>query len=108
MCSKCAGLPEELRHAVKLVQKEAASVQSQLKDENQLRVADSECSRELIALIEACLIHGMNKKFKKVSLKNGKEMHQINIWPVLESVTSSADQKRLKAENTLLNRIQNC
>ena len=54
------------------------------------------------ALIEACFIHGINKKFSKISKKNGKEIHQINIWPIIEAITSQADQKSLKLENKLL------
>ena len=52
--------------------------------------------------MEACIIHGINKKFMKISKRNGKEIHQINIWPIIESITSSADQKSLKTDNRLL------
>jgi len=38
----------------------------------------------------------------KISKRNGKEIHQINIWPIIESITSSADQKSLKSDNRLL------
>ena len=105
--------------AVKLVQKEAAQSTNQKQEEFQLEIGDTECTRELIvslkrfrftniefhyfqALIEACFIHGINKKFSKISKKNGKEIHQINIWPIIEAITSQADQKSLKLENKLL------
>lgn len=38
----------------------------------------------------------------KITKRNGKELHQINIWPIIESITSSADQKALKSDNRLL------
>ena len=119
---ECEFYFQELRLAVKLVQKEAAQSTNQKQEEFQLEIGDTECTRELIvslkrfrfyedqilnnyyfqALIEACFIHGINKKFSKISKKNGKEIHQINIWPIIEAITSQADQKSLKLENKLL------
>ena len=99
-----AELCKEVRHAIKIVQKESAELQKDTpNDEGQFTVNESsESTKELICLVEACFIHGMNKKFIKMRRKNGTEKFEINIWAVIETVTSKSDQASIKAENKLL------
>lgn len=95
-------LTHEVRHAVKAVQKEAAASDGLSSNQYQIEVADNDFSRELLSLIEACIIHGMNKKYVRVSKKSGRETAQVDLWALMEKLLSKSDQKALKTENLQL------
>ena len=51
-CFECGFYFQELRLAVKLVQKEAAQSTNQKQEEFQLEIGDTECTRELIVSLK--------------------------------------------------------
>ncbi|CAG5098492.1 Oidioi.mRNA.OKI2018_I69.XSR.g15718.t1.cds [Oikopleura dioica] len=95
-------LTKEVRHAVKAVQKEAASSDGLSSNQFQIEVADNDYSRELLSLIEACIIHGMNKKYVRKTKSDGRETAQVNLWALMEKLLSKSDIKSLTLENKQL------
>ena len=75
-------LSQELRHAVKLVQKEAATAQVMQNDEHQLIVSDTECSRELIvSFLLGVYLYRVLTAYKKplysVNNEKGREIFHL-------------------------------
>ena len=65
-------------------------------------MADNDYSRELLSLVEACIVHGMNKKYVRKNRSAGRETAQVNLWALMEKLLSKADIKTLTSENRQL------